>query len=305
MNPRVSIIVPTYNSEKFIKRAIDSILNQTFQDFEIIIIDDASMDKTVEIVKNYCEKDKRIKLFQLNENSGGPAKPFNVGIKNSSGEFVAFLESDDEWLSKKLEKQIEIFEKFSNVGLVSCWAYRVFEDGSKKFFKNYNGILSKDKWCLFWTKGGIISPSTIIVNRKIFDNVGVFDEKIKASTDLDFYMRVIKKYDFYFVTEYLVNYYETHESLSKKQFWIKWIPEIEYILKKYEADFEKCPKAKSNFLKTLGSCYLLQGEYLRARKYLLEAIKNNPVYLRLYLQFLISLIPNLYKKLLFLKRKIF
>jgi glycosyltransferase involved in cell wall biosynthesis len=306
MSAHVSIILPTYNSEKFIHRSIKSVLNQTYKNWELIIVDDASTDSTKEIIKNYEKEYKKIRSILLEENSGGPAKPFNIGIRNSDSKFIAFLESDDEWLPEKLEKQIEVFEKITNVGLVSCFAFRIFPNGTKKLYKTpYLGLFERTKWKIFWEKLGIISPSTVIIKREIVEKIGFFDEKIKAGADLDFYLRCIKEFDFYFIDEPLVNYYESEESLSKKQFWKKWIPEYEYILEKYEKDFKKCKKAKSRFLRTLATCYLLEGNLEKSRKYLLEAILNHPTNFRLYPQFLLTLVPRLYKKILFLKRKSF
>jgi glycosyltransferase involved in cell wall biosynthesis len=306
MSTQVSIILPTYNSEKFIHRSIKSVLNQTYKNWELIIIDDASTDSTKEIIKNYEKEYKKIRSILLEENSGGPARPFNIGIRNSDSKFIAFLESDDEWVPEKLEKQLKILEKFTNVGLVSCFAFRILPDSTKKLYKTpYSGLLGKTKWMIFWEKWGIISPSTVVIRRSIVERIGFFDEKIKAGTDVDFYLRCIKEFDFYFIDEPLVNYYESEESLSKKQFWKKWIPEYEYILEKYKEDFKKCKKAKSRFLRTLATCYVLEGNLKKSRKYLLEAILSHPTNFRLYPQFLLTQIPGLYKKILFLKRKSF
>jgi glycosyltransferase involved in cell wall biosynthesis len=303
--PKVSVIIPTYNRANLLARAIKSVLNQTFQDFELIIVDDGSTDNTRELVEEFQKKDSRIKyIFQ--ENSGGPAKPINTGIKNSRGECIAILESDDEWLLEKLEKQVKVLEEFKNVGLVSCYAFRIFADGTKKLYKTpYLGIFKKTKWKLFWKKWGIITLSTVMIRKEVVERIGFFDEKIKAGADVDFYLRCIKEFDFYFIDEPLVNYYEFAQSLSKTQFWEKWIPEYEYILEKYKENFEKCKKAKSRFLRTLATCYLLKGDLKKAKKYQWEAILNHPINLRLYPQFLLTLFPNLYKTILFLKRKSF
>ena len=109
MNPKVSVIIPTYNRANLLARAIKSVLNQTFQDFELIVVDDGSTDNTRKVVEEFQKKDSRIKyIFQ--ENSGGPAKPINTGIKNSKGEYITILEDDDEFLPQKLQKQVELFE---------------------------------------------------------------------------------------------------------------------------------------------------------------------------------------------------
>ncbi|GAH83893.1 unnamed protein product, partial [marine sediment metagenome] len=117
-NITVSVIIPTYNRADMVGRAIQSVINQTYQDFEIIIIDDASTDNTREVAREFQEREKRIKYFKHEINKGGGAAR-NTGIKNSKGEYIAFLDSDDEWYPEKLEKQIEIFNKNDeNLGVV-------------------------------------------------------------------------------------------------------------------------------------------------------------------------------------------
>lgn len=106
-NPKVSVIIPTYNRAHLIGRAIKSVLNQTYKDFEIIIVDDGSTDKTEEVVKDF--KDERVRYIRREKNKGGSAAR-NTGIKAARGEYIAFQDSDDEWLPEKLEKQMKAFE---------------------------------------------------------------------------------------------------------------------------------------------------------------------------------------------------
>ncbi|SFO87178.1 glycosyltransferase family 2 protein [Hydrogenimonas thermophila] len=102
----VSVITPSYNSSKFIAKTIESVLNQTYQNWEMIIVDDVSSDNSNEIIEGYRKKDNRIKLIKLEKNSG-PAIARNIGIKKAKGRFIAFLDSDDIWLPQKLQKQID------------------------------------------------------------------------------------------------------------------------------------------------------------------------------------------------------
>ena len=107
----VSVIITAYNSEKFISESIQSVLNQTYQNFEIIVVDDLSSDKTKSVVKKFIEKDPRIKWFQFKNNFGGPARGRNYGVDNAKYDLVAFLDSDDIWVQNKLEKQIDVMKK--------------------------------------------------------------------------------------------------------------------------------------------------------------------------------------------------
>jgi len=130
---KVSVIIPTYNREQLLKRAIQSVLNQTFRDFEIIVVDDGSTDNTKEIIDSFTS-DKIKYIYE--SNSGGAARPKNTGIKNAQGKYIAVLDSDDEWLPQKLEKQIELLEIFQDpkLGAVGCDVF-VFENGYKTEYK--------------------------------------------------------------------------------------------------------------------------------------------------------------------------
>lgn len=140
----VSIITPTYNCAKFIGATIESVLNQTYQNFEMIIVDDASKDNTEEVVKSF--KDKRIKYIRLSKNSG-PAVARNKAMEEAKGKYMAFLDSDDLWKREKLEKQINFIKK--NKYKIICSDYEQIDEEGNKLNKiipckkkvNYNGIL--------------------------------------------------------------------------------------------------------------------------------------------------------------------
>lgn len=108
--PLVSIITPSYNAEKYLARTIESVLGQTFQDWEMIIVDDQSPDNANQLIEQYCQQDSRIKLLHLEKNSGA-AVARNTAIKAAQGRYIAFLDSDDQWLPMKLEKQIFFMQK--------------------------------------------------------------------------------------------------------------------------------------------------------------------------------------------------
>ena len=105
--PLVSVITPCYNAEIFIDDCIQSVLSQTYQNWELLVIDDCSTDSTMRKILDYSKKDKRIKCFKTIKTSGGPAHPRNIGLSNASGAFVAFLDADDMWLPNKLEEQVK------------------------------------------------------------------------------------------------------------------------------------------------------------------------------------------------------
>ncbi len=128
MSELVSIITPLYNSEKYIPQTIESVLSQTYQNWEMIIIDDCSNDNSVDIIEEYCKKDNRIKLLRSKKNNG-PAIARNIGIEQAKGIYIAFLDSDDLWYKQKLEKQIRFMKE--NKLVVTCSSYDVINKDGK------------------------------------------------------------------------------------------------------------------------------------------------------------------------------
>ena len=122
--PLVSVIMPVYNAEEYIGETIESVISQTYTNWELIIVDDCSKDSSRDIARQYVEHDNRIKLIESDTNFGGPARPRNVGIKNAGGGYIAFLDSDDVWMPAKLEKQI-VFMKSHNLNFSSTKAYHI------------------------------------------------------------------------------------------------------------------------------------------------------------------------------------
>ena len=117
MNELVSVVIPTHNRADLLPRAIDSVLNQTYSNFEIIVVSDGSTDNTEEVVKSYSDKDSRIRFIGYSPARGGNIAR-NTGIEAAKGEYVAFLDDDDEWMPEKLKKQIKVMESNPDIGLV-------------------------------------------------------------------------------------------------------------------------------------------------------------------------------------------
>jgi glycosyltransferase involved in cell wall biosynthesis len=205
--PVVSVIIPTYNRESLITRSIQSVLNQSYQNFEIIVIDDSSTDGTKGIVESFS--DKRIRYIQLEDNRGtGVAR--NIGIQLSKGEFIAFQDSDDEWLPEKLEKHMLVFEKeLSNVGVVYSDMQRVYKNGKTK--DHLSPTVVPDRLINPRTQFyqvymlGIVSA---VIKKECFHQVGYFNEKLPCLEDLELFIRLSKQYDFYHIQEPLVKYYK-------------------------------------------------------------------------------------------------
>ncbi len=205
----VSIITPTYNCAKFIGATIESVLNQTYQNFEMIIVDDASKDNTEEVVKSF--KDKRIKYIRLSKNSG-PAVARNRAMEEAKGKYMAFLDSDDLWKREKLEKQINFIKK--NKYKIICSDYEQIDEEGNKLNKiipckkkvNYNGILL----------------SCPVGNSTVFYDVSKLGKfkvpNIRKRNDDALWLQILKKEEYmYGQKEVLMEYRIRHNSVSSNK----------------------------------------------------------------------------------------
>lgn len=159
--PLVSIITPCYNCEKYIKYTIESVLNQTYSNFEMIIVDDISTDDTLNIVKEYQKKDKRIKLITLDK-KGGASIARNTAIKEAKGKYIAFLDSDDLWYKEKLKKQIDFMEE-NNIDF-SYTDYEYIDENNKKLYKKR--VCPKKVTYFRMLLGDSIGCLTVIYNKE-------------------------------------------------------------------------------------------------------------------------------------------
>ena len=188
----VSVNLTTFNRAHKLKRSLDSILRQSYQNIEIIIVDDCSTDNTHQIINNYQVKHRRIKYFKHNINKGN-AHARNTALKKSSGYYVAFMDDDDEWIDKKkIEKQVKIFEDNDKLGII-CSSVRLFSDKNSFIDKI---ILKPKNLNTVMLKGNIIYSPTVMTKRKIMNELGGFDENLPRGVDSDFCRRCILNYNY-------------------------------------------------------------------------------------------------------------
>lgn len=182
----VSVITPCYNAESTIAQTIESVLNQTYKDWEMLIVDDSSTDRSPEIIKKYIERDKRIKYFKTDKPSGSPSLPRNIGIENASGEYIAFLDADDIWLPQKLEIQVKfMIEK--KVDLSYSFYEKISHDGVRN-----NRIIKTSK---LTTYNSLLHSNTIpcltgMISREAIGNIRF---KQIPQEDFCFWLDVLKK----------------------------------------------------------------------------------------------------------------
>jgi glycosyltransferase involved in cell wall biosynthesis len=202
--PEVSVIIPVFNGEQTIKRALDSVMAQAFSSLEIIVVDDASSDRTVDLVAQY--RDDRLTTIRSAENRGAGAAR-NNGIAAARGRWIAFLDADDAWKPAKLERQIGLLER-SRESVAGCaTGYHLEKSGRKQAI---NLKLTPEQFRRDILFGCTISPgSTLVVNRYVFDEIGGFDESFRRLEDWDWLLRFSERYDMEFVPEPLAEIYLT------------------------------------------------------------------------------------------------
>lgn len=200
---KVSVIIPTYNYSSFIAAAVDSVLAQTFPAVEVIIVDDGSTDNTKDILSRYGDRIKYV--FQENK---GVSAARNAGVKNSTGNLIAFLDADDIWLPEKLEKQVECFRIDEGVGFVHC-AIQEFDARGNILEEETEGAEGWVAEKVLLLGPAIAGPgSTSLIKREIFDEAGGFDERqeMRAAEDWEFCYRVALQCKVKFVPEILARY---------------------------------------------------------------------------------------------------
>ena len=198
----VSVVIPNYNYAHYLRETIDSVLAQTYHEIEIIVVDDGSKDDSKEILAGYGDKIRTI--FQQNQ---GVSAARNNGVKESSGEFIAFLDADDAWLSTKIEKQVARFRSDPKLGLVHVGVEEVDADGNS-LVERLEGVEGKVSTILLMLirEGVLGGGSGMMVPRRVFDEIGGFDLRLSTSADWDLQYRVSERYTVSFVPELLLKY---------------------------------------------------------------------------------------------------
>ena len=192
----VSVVIPTYNRAWVLEEAIQSVLGQTYRDFELIVVDDGSTDSTEDILARYPG------IIVVRQENKGVSAARNAGVRISSGRYLAFLDSDDLWLPEKLEKQVKFFQE--NPSTLICQTEEIWirkgvrVNPGKRHLKASGMIFERSlELCL-------VSPSAVMMSRKLFDETGGFDENLPACEDYDLWLRITHKHPVHLIKEALV-----------------------------------------------------------------------------------------------------
>ncbi len=213
--PLVSVLLPTYNREQWIGESIKSILNQTYGNLELIIIDDASTDKTRSIVRSYLEKDARITYTRQDTNKGKPAA-VNRGLHIANGEYVWIFDDDDIAFPNKLQTQIDIMERYPNASLSHTDAI-LFDNNTRKVYNYFRAQEVSGNRLWEWLFGCRIHGPSVVMRKKCFEDIGGMDERLIRAQDYDLWIRLLAKYPEAIAINIATIYYRTHYELRGKE----------------------------------------------------------------------------------------
>jgi len=267
MNDLISINLTTFNRCELLPRAINGVLEQTYQNWELIIVDDHSQDDTQNILQDYRKKDKRIKVFRHPHNKGN-AQARNTALKNSRGKYIAFLDDDDQWVDRnKLKKQIKVFDDSIDPRLaIVCTSVNIIDSQSRKTAQLVKAPSDLNKHIL--GGNGIIYSPTVLTKRSLMTAVGGFDKSMVRGVDSEFYRTCIIKFNLkvYFLPDITTNIYEHKGSRLTP---VKTFKSVKismktnlYLLSKYFYQYLKNPKIA---MKRLRNIILSPAIYLKQK----------------------------------------
>lgn len=263
----VSVIIPNYNREELVLRAVKSVLRQSYNNIEVIVVDDCSTDSSVNRLSTI--KDRRVKVIQLSKNCGACVAR-NIGIKNAKGDYLAFLDSDDIWHADKLKRQIKYLEINNFDVAASSYIYHA-SSGTKRIKPGYaiqeNDIVSRI------IEKNIVTTGTILARRECFDNIE-FDILLPRYQDWDVAIQLSVNYKMGFLHEPTMDMYEQKKSITNSTSYKKKYAALIYIYSKYLELFKKNRVAESQILWTIGmySLYLPECD----KKFLKKSLEVYP-----------------------------
>jgi len=251
--PLISVIMPTYNRGGFISEAIESVLNQTWSNFELIVIDDGSTDGTRDQLEKYGSDGRFKYIYQENK---GQSVARNRGLKEAEGGFVAFLDSDNIWLPDKLERQVEIVNENQDCDIFYGDCILINEEGaeiSRKNMPRYSGNITKHL-----IKDNHVSMNTTLTRKKCFDDLGGLSGEVRVGDDYELWLRLSTKFRFKYTPGYFVKYRVMDDQISTDKY--RRFDSNESVLQKF---FEKYPESVAKAEKKRGWSYF----YIRKARY--------------------------------------
>ena len=290
--PLVSVVMASYNHEEYVSAAIESVLGQTFTGFELIVVDDASKDRSRDIIKSYQERDHRVRTFFHDQNQG-IGRTFNEGIERAQASFLAFIASDDLWTKNKLEKQLEVLCEDPNL-IVWSEGSIIRADGNStgRFFTQNIGAAKKKKSGDIFEEllaRNFIFGSSLILNRENLGEIR-FCEGLKYLNDYQFEVDLARKYNYHFIAEPLAMY-RIHGRNSILGDRVGRLSDSiiigHYFLRKYGSEISSSVNGKILYSIGLNHCWL--GDLRTGRVHLLKAITRYPFNVKALIAIYLSL----------------
>lgn len=272
----VSVVIPTHNRSNLVLNSINSVLNQTYTNIEIIVIDDASTDDTEINIKSL--ENEAIKYLKVEKSRGGNYAR-NLGIEKANGNYIAFLDDDDEWLPEKVEDQLNLFINDNEIGLVYTGANVIYSNKGYQYIRHpkHKGDLSKE----ILIKNYIGTTSSVMLKKSVIDSVGGFDNDMPALQDYDLWIRVAQYTKIDYIDKPLIKYYN-HDNTDQIT---DNVHKIEDAIKKIDYKYEQLISQLDKNIQSrryyqryngFGKRKLRIGEKKEARKYFLHSFKVKP-----------------------------
>lgn len=275
LTSKVSIIIPAYNAELFIRETLRSVLLQSYKNFEVIVVNDGSTDKTKDIINEFVSADKRFYLIE--KENGGAASARNLGVEKAKGDLIAFLDSDDLWHPDKLLKQVQYLEKYPQAGFVSCLAV-IINENSRSRGLLAGRVLNGNCYKQMLEAGGISGGSIVLVRKECLDKVDKFQTELEHYEDWGVWLSLAKKFHMVTVPKMLVGYRRSFSSKSRN--YNNLILSGELLLKRaFEADQNLSRKYyKLCFARDvigIGAWCFIDGEYKEAKNFVKKGMRIN------------------------------
>lgn len=293
--PLVSTIIPTYNRPEKLLRAVDSVIDQTYDNIEIIVVNDCPQKD----VRDILPSEDSIRYIHHKKNRGSQIAR-NNGIKLAEGEYIAFLDDDDAWKSKKIEKQVEKLESLDNTyGMVYCGRdvvknNKIIKKYQPEHDENVNNILLKKN---------IIPSECPLIRHECFKTVGMFDPDFLSLQDIDLWLRITEKYKTAVISESLAINYIGHEDRITNNLEKQYQGHKQF-LHKYKYKLESDPSALAVNQRRLGIYASMTGRKQEGTKNLYNAYKNNLYNMKIFAELIVSFIPDPLRTKLFSLRKV-
>ncbi len=286
MRPKVSVVIPAYNSSPFIAATLRSVLDQTYDNYEVIVVDDGSTDDTLQVLNTFVASSRAFAekpILVLSKSNGGPASARNLAIRNSTGKYIAFLDGDDLWTPDKLAEQVAFLEQHSEVGMTYAEAIVFTEQNGQKEFRETIGYTGETSFCHLLL-GDHIPNSTVMIRRECVDKIGWLNESrdLIAVEDYEYWLRLAHSFPIKGIAKPMA-FYRVHgnnlmgdgENIERGlRLPLRVLNEIE---RQFPNCWQRCGMDKQQLFARLtvraGFAYKQRGEWLNCLQKFFEALK--------------------------------